>query len=296
MSGRTVTSSVEVAIDPAAAFTAFTEELGSWRLQGPINFHDSSRAYGLRMELGVGGRILEVYDDATGEGLELGRITAWEPGVRLSWTSSLDDVATEVTFRAAGRGTLVRVVATVPDGGLDAGGSSFVRVTPAWFARWTARRGRLPTAPEALSRLLVAVHCEHPGAAARWLQHAFGLELVFEIDDGGGDGGDGVWIELRAGSSAIVLLDAAHEGGHRGAVRTHRAVDLRRRPRRAPRARPRGRCRRRRTLATRRHCVRRARPRGERVDVRPGGTPHAGVGRPSTSRKIPPLGVRGARW
>lgn len=212
MSGRTVTSSVEVAIDPAAAFTAFTEELGSWWLQGPINFHDSSRAYGLRMELGVGGRILEVYDDATGEGLELGRITAWEPGVRLSWTSSLDDVATEVTFRAAGRGTLVRVVATVPDGGLDAGGSSFVRVTPAWFARWTARRGRLPTAPEALSRLLVAVHCEHPGAAARWLQHAFGLELVSEIDDGGGDGGDGVWIELRAGSSAIVLLDAAHEG------------------------------------------------------------------------------------
>lgn len=44
---------------------------------GPSGF-DSSRC--------VGGRFIEVYDAATGEGLEIGRILVWEPGRRLVYT------------------------------------------------------------------------------------------------------------------------------------------------------------------------------------------------------------------
>ena len=52
----------------------------------------------MRCEPGVGGRIMEVYDAQSGDGLELARITVWEPGERLSWESSLDDVTIDVRF------------------------------------------------------------------------------------------------------------------------------------------------------------------------------------------------------
>ena len=58
----------------------------------------------MRCEPGVGGRLLEVYDEATGEGRELGRITGWDHGVRLAWKSSVDDVAIEVRFTPRGPG------------------------------------------------------------------------------------------------------------------------------------------------------------------------------------------------
>ena len=63
---RSVNSSIEVAVDPATAFKVFTEELDCWWIQGPINFFDTARAYYKRMEPGVGGRIVEVYDEKTG--------------------------------------------------------------------------------------------------------------------------------------------------------------------------------------------------------------------------------------
>ncbi len=62
---------------------------------------------GQRCEPGVGGRIVEVYDEATGEGLELARITIWEPGARLTWKSSMDDVEIEVRFAPTANGTQV---------------------------------------------------------------------------------------------------------------------------------------------------------------------------------------------
>jgi hypothetical protein len=84
----------------------------------------------MRCERGVGGRILEVYDTESGEGLELARITVWEPGTRLAWKSSLDDVPIDVRFDPTSMGTIVRLEATVSEGGEDRGGSSFVAVTP----------------------------------------------------------------------------------------------------------------------------------------------------------------------
>jgi hypothetical protein len=74
------------------------DELDLWCVRGPINAYDSGRLAEMRCELGVGGRILEVYDPDSGEGLELARITLWEPGRRLAWKSSLDDVTIDVRF------------------------------------------------------------------------------------------------------------------------------------------------------------------------------------------------------
>jgi uncharacterized protein YndB with AHSA1/START domain len=107
-----VTATVEVAVDPATTFAIFTEEIGHWWRPGPINWNDPKRAIGIRIEPGVGGRWLEVYDDATGEGFECGRITVWEPGVRLVFLYQdaghvIDDTEVEIHFEAIDGGTRV---------------------------------------------------------------------------------------------------------------------------------------------------------------------------------------------
>ena len=82
---QTASSAVEVAVDPVTAFKAFTEEMDMWWARGPINFwSDGGRIVEVRCEPGVGGRILEILDQAdSGEVLERGRITRWEPPDRL---------------------------------------------------------------------------------------------------------------------------------------------------------------------------------------------------------------------
>jgi len=150
--------SVSVGVDPAAAFTAFTEELDLWWVRGPINYFDAARAIGMKCEPGVGGRLLEVYDEATGEGRELGRITVFEPGRRLAWTSSVDDVEIDVRFVPGATGTDVTVEATIPSAGADRGGSAWVRVVPKWFGPWCARRDTAARLQRELARLAVGVY------------------------------------------------------------------------------------------------------------------------------------------
>jgi hypothetical protein len=164
---RSVSSQVDVSVDPKTAFSAFTDEMNLWWVRGPINFFDSSRAVAVVCEPGVGGRIVEVYDEATGEGLELARISAWQPGERLAWRSSVDDVEVEVSFEPTANGTSVRVLATIPAGGADRGGTAWVRVVPAWFGAWCARRDTAPRQACDLARLALAVYYERPAAAAR---------------------------------------------------------------------------------------------------------------------------------
>jgi hypothetical protein len=88
-----VTATVEVAVNPATAFAIFTEEIGRWWRPGPINWNDSRRAVGVRFEPGVGGRWIEVHDEATGEGFE-----AIDGGTRVTlehrgWDKVLLDIA-----------------------------------------------------------------------------------------------------------------------------------------------------------------------------------------------------------
>lgn len=200
-----VTSEVEVGIDPFTAFTAFTDEIDLWWLRGPINNWDSARVAEMRFEPGVGGRLLEIYDEEANAMLELGRITIWEPGDRLAWESSVDDVQVEVRFQAVGHGTRVRVQAVVPAGGKDEGGSSFVRVTPAWFGAWSAKRDSVPHELRETARLGLAVYYGRPGAAANWLHQAFGLEPAGTMPDP--DDEEIEWTEFRVGNCSVMVFN-----------------------------------------------------------------------------------------
>ena len=201
-----VSSSVEVGADPETAFAVFTEELDCWWIQGPINFFDAAAAYSTRMEPGVGGRIVEVYDGESGEGLEVARITVWEPGARLAWQSSVDDVQIDVSFSASNGGTLVRVEATIPEGGADRGGTAWVRTTPKWFGRWMDRRDREPHEPLHMSRLAVAVHYTKPATAAQWLRDVFGFEPAGDIPENEPEDINYVWIEFHVGNASLIVF------------------------------------------------------------------------------------------
>lgn len=215
MTAASVTSEVEVTLDAATTFEVFTREIDFWWLRGPINNWDSARVVEMRCEPGVGGRLLEIYDDAAGDVLELARISTWEPGSRLAWESSVDDVRVEVEFQPTATGTRVRLTATIPEGGTDAGGTSFIRVTPTWFGTWCAERARVPHRVRETARLAIAVHYTEPVVAARWLRDVFGLQPVLELpsDESERDG----WIEFRIGSSALMVFPAEAAGNGRAA-------------------------------------------------------------------------------
>ncbi|HEV3226755.1 MAG TPA: VOC family protein [Acidimicrobiales bacterium] len=198
-----VTSTIDVDVDPDTAFRAFTDELDQWWGNGPIDAWDSSRCIGRRLEPGVGGRLLELYQD---DDLELGRVTVWEPGARVCWQSSVDDVVIEVYFEAIASGTRVRVEGIVPDGKVGGAGLSFVRMTPEWLPRWIRRR---PTPRLELSRLNMIVHYAKPVAAAHWLCEAFGFEATTSLPDD--DSEQFTWIEFRIGNGAIMLYPAVSD-------------------------------------------------------------------------------------
>lgn len=207
--GRSRSSMVEVAADPHTAFAAFTDELDLWWVRGPINAYDTGRLVEMRCEPGVGGRIMEVYDAESGEGLELARITVWEPGRRLAWKSSLDDVTIDVRFDPTATGTIVRLEATVSEGGDDKGGSSFVSVTPSWFGAWMGRRDRAPREAHDLARVALTLHYARPAAAARWLADAFGFESPNTLPEGEDPLSDDAygfpWVEFHVGNASLVI-------------------------------------------------------------------------------------------
>ena len=213
---RTVASQVTVSVDPQTAFAAFTDEIDLWWVRGPINFHDAARARAMRCEHGVGGRLLEVYDDATGDAFELGRITSWHPGEQLAWNSAVDDVQVEVRFTRASAGTTVTVTATIPAGGADRGGTAWVRVVPGWLGSWCERRDTAERTPTDTGRLAIAIYYAKPIAATSWLSEVFGLNLVSRWPDENSDP-DYTWIEFMVGNCSVMLFPLHHdrvEGEH----------------------------------------------------------------------------------
>jgi hypothetical protein len=108
---------VVVPTDPQTAFRLFTDEIDSWYERGPYSWNNPERAVAIRFE---GGRLLEVWDD--GDAYEMGRVTVWEPGVRLAFAYRSvhlpPDVASEVEvrFEQVAEGTRV----TLEHRGLDA--------------------------------------------------------------------------------------------------------------------------------------------------------------------------------
>jgi uncharacterized glyoxalase superfamily protein PhnB len=163
----------------------------------------------MRCEPRVGGRLIEVYDEATGEGRELGRITVWAPAGRLAWRSSVDDVEIDVRFVPTAAGTQVTVEATIPDGGADRGGTAWVRVVPKRFGP-CSRRDTAPRPQPELARLAVGVHYAKPAAAARWLASVFGLESPDPLPQGPDPLPEGEygppWIEFRVGNCSLMVF------------------------------------------------------------------------------------------
>jgi uncharacterized glyoxalase superfamily protein PhnB len=199
---RTTESFVEVSVDPDDAFRIFTDEMDLWWMRSPISFYDSARAVEMRCERGVGGRIMEIYDDSRGDVRVIGVICAWEPGRCLSWDTAHDDVHIDVMFERIATGTRIRVVATLPEDGRDAGGTAWVRTLP-WVAHWVKRRDEAPKRPQDLARVAVCVHYRRPAVAAHWLVRAFGFEHTMNLPSHDESAG---WIEFHVGNSAIILL------------------------------------------------------------------------------------------
>ena len=200
MTEKSATVEVRVSVDPARAFEAFTDEIDSWWVRGPINFFDAARAVEMKIEQGVDGRVLEVYED---DALELGRITVWEPGAQLAYRSSVDDTEVDVRFEPDENGTLVRVTQTLVPEGEKA--FYFWQTTLRWYGSWFDVRH-----PKEIAPLSVGLRYENPTEAARW------LERVFQLGSWSGviDNDEGTWIELHHGNVAIMLfpLAAARDG------------------------------------------------------------------------------------
>jgi uncharacterized protein YndB with AHSA1/START domain len=129
MTLQAATVGIEVGVDPRTAFSIFTDEISLWWRRDTPYWNDRERGQAFRFEPGVGGRLMEVYDLDTGEGLEHGRITAWEPGsyLRFTWRGGdwPEGVETEVevSFERVAGGTRVelnhRGWEQVPTEGLD---------------------------------------------------------------------------------------------------------------------------------------------------------------------------------
>jgi uncharacterized glyoxalase superfamily protein PhnB len=204
---QSASASVEVATDPATAFRVFTAEIDLWWVRGPINFFDAARAIAMQIEPGIGGRILEIYRYADAAGaedvLELGQITAWEPGALFAYRSSVDDTETEIRFTPFDGGTRVSVEQSLIQGG-DKAFYFWPNVIP-WFAARIASAAQEPAAqePTELDRLNIALYYEDPAAAADWLGKVFGLESALRLS---GDENHPSWSELRVGGSAIMLF------------------------------------------------------------------------------------------
>ena len=112
MSSR-VQVSVRVSAAPHRAFDVFTRDIALWWRPNSL-FQFTPRGAGtLSFEGGVNGRLIETQTD--GSVFEVGRVTVWEPGVRLAfgWTqasfSADQQTHVEVRFEAVGDETRVTV-------------------------------------------------------------------------------------------------------------------------------------------------------------------------------------------
>jgi uncharacterized glyoxalase superfamily protein PhnB/uncharacterized protein YndB with AHSA1/START domain len=215
VSQTSVRVSVEVPTDPATAFRVFTEEIDAWWQRGPINFYDGGRAAAKRIEPGVGGRYLEIYDEAASDVLVTATITAWEPPGRFVSRSAFDDTETEITFRPTddGAGTVVTIEQRLVAGGdptranLLSGWAGILD----WYRRGVDRQERGLPAPGDLPRLSVLLRYDDVAKAAAFLVDAFGFEPRGELPDPARWGGYG---ELSVGDS-MVMLQPSESGEER---------------------------------------------------------------------------------
>lgn len=104
-----------VSVDPATAFELFTQDIGAWWKRGTRYQLRTDRIGTMRFEPGVGGRLVEVYDEAGADIYEVGRILEWRPAERLvfEWRGkgfeAGERTEVEVSFERVEQGTRVTV-------------------------------------------------------------------------------------------------------------------------------------------------------------------------------------------
>jgi len=109
--GDRIKVSVFVAVPPATAFAAFTEQIDQWWRRGPA-YRAAGRSPGaMNLEPRLGGRIFETIGGD--ERHEVGSIIAWQPPDHFAFTwrsvtfTRGETTRVEVTFRPRGNGTEV---------------------------------------------------------------------------------------------------------------------------------------------------------------------------------------------
>ena len=172
-----VATSIDVPVDPDTAFRIFTEEYDDWWVRSPTTFHDGARAREMRMEPGVGGRVMEVYNLETDDVLVLGRITEWQPGRLLAY-SATDDTELRFTFERIDDGTRLSLELRVQPGHeLDGSLLGTGRAMVSFFsARASNPRAHRSWAGRDLPRVIPILHYPDRAAAGTWLASAFGVE------------------------------------------------------------------------------------------------------------------------
>jgi len=142
--GDRATVTVAVAVEPAAAFEVFTQEIDRWWRRGPA-YRNILRGGVVAIEPGVGGRMFESGDD--GRVFERGRVLVWDPPRRLvlEWRGSNfapgEKTEVDVLFEPTESGTTVTVrhsgwAAIRPDHPARHGlvGSAFTASIGRWWA------------------------------------------------------------------------------------------------------------------------------------------------------------------
>jgi activator of HSP90 ATPase len=105
--------SLRVAAVPELAFEVFVCEIGVWWRPNALFRFTPHPAGVVAFEPGLGGRFTET--SANGEVFEIGRITVWEPGIRLAFTwrqasfAPSQTTEVEVRFEPVGNETRVTV-------------------------------------------------------------------------------------------------------------------------------------------------------------------------------------------
>jgi uncharacterized protein YndB with AHSA1/START domain len=117
LAGDQAKVSVLVEVEPSVAFRVFTEEIDQWWRVGLKYRVGGKHRSVIRLEPGVGGRLFECFETASGTRVvETGRVTVWEPPVRLvfEWRAKnfapAEKTEVEIVFDPSASGTLVTLI------------------------------------------------------------------------------------------------------------------------------------------------------------------------------------------
>ncbi len=116
-SGDRASVTVSVAVAPDVAFELFTRDIDRWWRRGRKFRNEGGDRGIICLEPGVGGRVFESVDTASGEQvIEIGRILVWDPPsqLRFEWRNinfaAGESTSVEVRFVPSASGTRVTVL------------------------------------------------------------------------------------------------------------------------------------------------------------------------------------------